>query len=175
MPKEPPAHHIKQIKLRTPSDERVVRHAGLKFLLKNVWRPGDVLDEESAVFINTAWHTLILNRFGEQSAEILANPKSTFEDLDSALQQHAEGYRYTARPASVPTDRELLTDEDKDLIAYARPVYNKRFGGTGMSRSDYEDQLREFVLKHKSELKASMEAERATMADLTSSLARLNK
>ena len=164
---------FKQPKLRTADNERVVRHAGLKFLLKNNWNVGDVLSEEDAAFINTAWHTLILNRFGEESDLIHADPKSTYNTLDSALQQFAEGYRWTPRPASPPTDRELLTDEDKELIAYARPVYNRKVGGTGMARKDYEDQLREFVLANKSILLPAMNAEKASMAELTEALGRV--
>lgn len=169
---KPPTRYT-QPKLRPADNERIVRHAGLKFLLKNVWNPGDVLDEESATFINTAWHTLVLNRFSDQSDLIHENPKSTYDDLDRALQLHAESYKWTSRPASAPTDRQLLTDEDKELIAFARPVYNKKVGRTGMARKDYEKQLLDFVIENKTALLPAMQAEKQTMADLTAALGRV--
>lgn len=165
------AHSIKQPKLSTVQpNERVVKTAGLKFKLPNIWSEGSVLDAESALFINTAYHTTVLNRFAETRDALLNSPSTTYEDLDAALQAHFESYRWTPRPTKAPTDRELLTDEDKDLIAYARPVFNATFGKKGLPRKDYEAKLMQFVLDNKATLVKSMAAEQATMAKLLATL-----
>ena len=170
-PPTTPRHNIKQPKL-APLDahSRVVRVAGLKFILPNIWAEGDTLDAESALFINTAHHTTVLNRFADTRDALLEDESTTYDDLDKALQAHFESYRWTPRPTSPPTDRELLTDEDKDLIAYARPVFNATFGGTGLPRKDYESKLMAFVLDHRATLLKSMKAEQDTMDKLLDSL-----
>lgn len=151
-------------------DERVVRTAGLKFIVKNPWKPGDVLDERSALLLNTAWHTAGLNRFSETRKVLLENPDCTYQDLDKALQAHFENFTYTPRPldTSDPTD---LSDEDRELIAFARPRFNKVVGGKGIPRAEYESMLREFVTNNKVALMQAMRTQEKAMSQLTEDLA----
>lgn len=162
---------IKQPKLKDlEPGERVIRTAGLKFIVKCPWKPGDTLDETSALLLNTAWHTAALNRFSETRKVLLENPDCSYEDLDKALQAHLENFSYTPRPldTSDPTDP---TDEDRELISYARPIFNKVVGGKGIERKQYEEMLREFVTNNRVMLLQRMRAEQQAMSKLTEDLA----
>lgn len=170
----PPTFRQKRLAPINPETHRIVRCAGLKFILPNVWKAGDVLDAEAAAFLNIAHHTAVLNRFGATREELLSKPETTYDDLDSALQAFFEDYRHTPRPASAPTENELLTDHEKDLIAFARPFFNAKFGGKGLDRKDYEKRLREYVLANQASLSKALAEERAAMKALIDGLEDLN-
>lgn len=169
-------HGIKQPKLKELGpNERVVRTAGLKFILPNNWKAGDILDEQSAAFINTAWATFVLNRFSPIRDNVLEQPCPTYTDLDRALQATFEDAKWTPRPARPPSDTELLDNEDRALISYARSEFNKRFGGKSIPRKDYEKKLRDFVLENKPILLASMQRENAAMKRAMDALDRMGR
>lgn len=168
----PPPPTLRQKKLAPvdPSTHRIVRCASLKFVLPLVWRAGDVLDTDAATFLNIAYHTAVLNRFGPQREVLLENPSTTYDDLDSALQAHFEDFRHTPRPAAEPTENEILTAHEKDLRDFARPLFNAKFGGRGLERADYESRLTAYVLANQGSLSKALAFERAAMKTLIEGL-----
>ena len=162
-----PKATITQPELTPPGpNERVVRTGGLKFILPMRWTPGDVLDEQSALLLNTAYHTAVINRFAPIRQELLSNPNTTYEDLDKALQAFFDEFNYTPRPldSSKPTDR---TDEVRELESFARPYFNKAVGGKGLPRADYEALLREWVAENREFLLKIKLQQEAAIASLT--------
>lgn len=141
------APRIPQPELRTlASNERVVRTAGLKFIVKNNWKAGDVLDERTALLLNTAYQTIVINRFAPIRQALLDNPDTTYDDLDKALQDHLENFKYNPRPVDASDAKDdSRTQEERDLEAFARPHFNKAFGKQGIARADYEALLRDYV------------------------------
>lgn len=127
------------------NNERYVRTAGLKFIIPQSFKPGDVLDEHTAAMLNAAHTTLIINRFSVTRKALLENPNCTYNDLDKALQDLVANFKYTPRPVRAPGEDEGVSEEERDLIAFARPYFNKAFGGQGIERKDYEKLLREWV------------------------------
>lgn len=169
----PPTFRQKRLAEVNPLTHRIVRCAGVKFVLPLIWAEGDVLDAEAATFLNIAWHTSVLNRFSETRDLILENPEATYDQMDEALQAFFEDYRHTPRPASMPKENELLTDHEKDLIDFARPDFNKKFGGLGLERQEYEKRLREYVLSNQATLSKALANQREAMKELIDGLAGL--
>lgn len=174
-PAEPEIARIQQPELRDLyPNERIVRVAGLKFILPGRWQEGDVLTEEDAIFINTAFHTAVINRFAPTREALLADPATGYEDLEDALLDFLDSYKWTPRPASHPSDDvEPLTEDERDLVRFARPHFNKAMKGTKVSRADYEATLRKWVLANKSVLEPMLEAELKRASDAKGRLARL--
>lgn len=138
---------IPQPELRTLAPgERVVRTAGLRFIVPTNWKAGDVLDEQTALLLNTAYHTIVINRFAPIRQAILDNPDATYTDLDRALQEHFENFKYSPRPLDTSSAKDdSRTQAERDLEAFARPHFNRAFGKQGIARADYEALLREYV------------------------------
>lgn len=165
------APRIAQPELRKLADnERYVRTAGLKFIIPQNFKPGDILDVHTAAMLNTAYTTLVINRFSTTRQALLENPNCTYKDLDTALQGHFDNFKYTPRPVRAPGEDNDLTDEDRDLISFARPHFNKAFGKQGIDRKAYEALLREWVVGNREmlgKLKAQADANsQALLEDL---------
>lgn len=166
---------ISQPKLRTPlPNERVVRVAGLKFILPNNWAPGDVLDEDSAAFINAAWHTAAINGFAEIRQSLLNDPRTTYEIFDQELQTFYDSYKRTTRQLDASDAKPGRTPEEKALISYARPRFNNYMGGKKHSRAKYEELLLVFVEGNRTKLLAEMKRENKAIKDLTDRLSLLD-
>lgn len=150
--------------------ERVVRTAGLKFILPTSWKAGDVLTEEDALFINSAHHTALINRFGETRRTLLENPDCTYADLDKALQAHYENFKVNPRTTDT-SDPETTSEEDRELISFAREPFNKMFGGKGIPRKEYEAMLRDYVKDNRELLTNLMNKQKQTITSLTEDLA----
>lgn len=164
-------HSIVQPPLREPeADERVVRVAGLKFILPCKWAAGDVLDEESAAFINTAWHTAVINRFGAIRQLLLDDPATTYEKFDAELQAFFDEFSWTPRPSKATSEKPKRTEEDKALESFARPLFNKAMKGHGLSRERYEELLQKYISENRDTLLASMERQRVAVGAITQSL-----
>ena len=157
-----------------PKEERIVRVAGMKFILPNQWREGDTLDAEAAIFINTAWHTACINRFGETRRELLADPRTDYNVFDAELQAFVDTYRYTPRPASAPASADQKPDDaEKALIRFARPHFNKAMRGLNLSRGRYEELLREYVRDNRETLENLYAADQASQSAVQSALSSL--
>lgn len=168
---EPTKHSIVQPPLREPeADERIVRVAGLKFILPCKWAPGDTLDEESAAFINTAWHTAVINRFGPVREILVQNPATTYEQFDAELQAFFDRFSWTPRPAKASGEKPKRSEEDKALESFARPLFNKAMKGHGLSRERYEELLLQYIEDNRDVLTRSMERQRAAVSAITQSL-----
>ena len=144
--------------------ERYVRTGGLKYILPTVWVEGDVLSAEAAVFINTALHTSVLNRFKDTRKVLEENPSTTYDDIDKALREFFATFSIGSRPTKAP---DPVVEEDaedvaalKALIKWARPQYNKAMTGLKLPRKDYEEFLRTWVLENRSDLQAQMDVEK---------------
>lgn len=178
IPKAKPAVEIPQPELRPlDSHERVVTTGGLKFILPCAYKVGDVLSEESAAFINAAHHAALINRFGELRRDLMSRPNATYETIDDALQLFARDFKVTPRDTSTqagPQEPER-TDEDRELEAYARPLFNKALQGHGLSRKEYEAQLREFVRNNREAIVEARDHEKASITKLTKSIAKLGE
>lgn len=163
------APRIPQPELRKLNpNERYVRTAGLKFIIPENFKPGDVLDEHTAAMLNTAFTTLVINRFSPTRQALLENPNCTYKDLDTALQGHFDNFKYTPRPVRAPGEDEGLSDEDRELISFARPHFNKAFGKQGIDRKDYEALLREWVVGNRemlADLKTSADARQTALLE----------
>lgn len=156
-------------------NERIVRCAGLKFILPCPYKPGDTLDEESAAFINAAYHTAVLNGFTPIRHELLADPRTAYEDLDRELQAFADTYKRATRKADASDASSGKTQEEKDLYAYARPIYNHHMGRKHIPRKLYEAGLTKYINENRASLTAAMNKEKASMRQLTSRLIDLLK
>lgn len=150
--------------------ERYVRTAGLKFIIPENFKPGDVLDEQTAAMLNTAYTTLVINRFSVTRQTLLENPNCTYADLDKALQDHFDNFKYTPRPTRAPGEDEGLSDEDRDLLTFARPHFNKAYGGKGLERKDYEALLRTWVTSNREMLAEMKSKADAAFESLTKDL-----
>lgn len=134
--------------------ERYVRTAGLRFIIPENFSPGDVLDDNTAAILNAAWTTQVINRFSPIRQALLENPATTYADIDRELQSHFNSYVYRPRPVRAPGDEDETSDADRDLISFARPVFNKHFGGQGLDRKDYEALLKTWVKNNREMLVA---------------------
>lgn len=162
-----PDSKLKQEPLRDLApNERVVRTAGLRFILPCQYKPGDVLDEDTAALLNVAVHTAILNGFAETRRTLQDNPATTYQDLDAALQAFASEYKRTPRVLDTSDGSGAKTQEERDLIAFARPHFNKVFGGKNLARKDYEERLVAWVGENTEMLKELKAAESASMSKL---------
>lgn len=152
--------------------ERIVRTGGLKFILPTKWKTGDVLTEEDAIFMNAAFHTALINRFGPQRKALMERDDVTYEMLDKELQAHFESFSVNTRANDTSDGTDTgLNDEDKALVAFGRPLFAKVYGGTGLARKDYEELLREWVFSNRSMLMTQMVKHQQTMTSLTEGLA----
>lgn len=141
------APRFAQPKLRPlEPNERYVRTAGLKFILPMNFKSGDVLDDKTAAILNQAYTTLVINRFAPIRAALLENDNTIYEDIDRELRAHFASFTYTPRPVIAGEEDEKLSEEDRDLVTFARPHFQKAFGGQGIARKDYEMLLREYVV-----------------------------
>ena len=173
MPK--PKHTIAQPALKDPGpNERVVRVAGLKFILPCNWAPGDVLDEETARFLNAAWHTAAINGFAETRRELLSDVRTTYDDLDAALQGFYDAYKRTTRSSDTSKAKPGRTPEERALISFARPHFNRAMRGKDLTRKDYEDLLLKYVTRNRAKLEGAMRRETQAMEELTNRLASLD-
>ena len=175
----PKPHSILQPPLRELAPgERVVRVAGLKFILPCQFEAGFVLDEFTAEFLNISYHTAIINRFKPTRELLLENPAATYEDLDSALQGHFEQFvlpqARTRSPEPEPPepDEAALAEAGalKALIAFARPHYNKAMKGHGLGRKEYETHLLNYVSDNRSMLEDLMSTEKKRLKSIMSKL-----
>lgn len=148
------------------TDERVVRIAGLKFILPNQFKPGDVLDETAAIFINTAWHTAIINRFSPLREELLKDPRTTYDVFDGELQAFVDGFKWTPRPKKTSKDPIKLSEEEKALESFARPMFNKAMKGHGLPREQYEAFLREFIVDNRAMLEEAFARQKESVDSL---------
>ncbi len=159
---------IKQPQLRPlEPKERYVRTAGLKFIVPEYFSPGDVLDETTAALLNTFYTTAAINRFSETRRVLLDNPETTYYDIDCALQAHFDNFKYTPRPTRVDGSEPDNT-LDRELISFARPVFNKHFGGKGLDRKDYENLLLSWVNDNREMLQNLMEKQNSRIKSLAS-------
>lgn len=148
-------------------NERYVRTAGLKFILPMNFAIGDVLDEKTAAILNQAYTTLVINKFAPIRTALLENPNTTYDDLDRELRNHFANFTYTPRPVNPEPGEESLSEEERELLSFARPHFNKAFGGQGLERKDYEALLREYVRDNRpmlEKMKASADALQQTLA-----------
>lgn len=170
-----PKVQITQPKLRDPSEhERVVRVAGFKFILPCNWKPGDVLDEDSAAFINAAWHTAAINGFSERRRDLMNDPRTTYQVLDEELQAHYEVYKRQTRTLDASDARPGKTDAEKKLISYARPRFNAAVRDKKLPRKDYEALLVKYVEKNRAKLEADMKREHKVMKDIMAQMSDLS-
>lgn len=166
-----PAHNIAQPPLRPlEPNERVVRIAGLRFILPCRWSPGDVLDENSALLINTAWHSALINRFGETKRVMLENPACTYLQLDEALQGFEESFKYTPRPIDASDPKAGKSQEERALESFARPHFNKAMRGHGLSRPEYEKYLQSYIADNRDLLLGLMADEKRSINRVIESL-----
>lgn len=134
-----PPHSIPQPLLRKLGEhERIVRVANLKFILPNEFDKGEVLEGWKLDFINSAYHTQIINAFSETRKELVGNPATTYSDIEDALLEFAASYSWNHRPTKPPTLTSVLTDTQKARIKFARPFYSQIMSGRGFARADYE-------------------------------------
>jgi len=167
-------HTIIQPPLRDPlPNERVVRVAGLRFILPCNWEPGNVLDEETCKFLNAAWHTAVINGFAETRRELLSDVRTTYADLDTALQGFYDTYKRTTR-ADTSKAKPGRTPEERALISFARPHFNRAMKGKNLSRKEYEELLLKYVTRNRAKLEGAMRRESQAIAELTERLASLN-
>ncbi len=158
------APRIPQPALRALAEnERYVRTAGLRFIIPQNFKPGDVLDENTAAILNASYTTLVVNRFAAIRKVLLENPDCTYQMLDKELQAHFDNFKYNPRPVRTPGDEDGKTEEDRELIAFARPIFHKTFGGQGIERKAYEALLVEWVVGNR-----TMLTEQKTLADARS-------
>ena len=167
---------IKQPPLQPPGpNARIVRTAGLQFILPCNWKPGDVLDEQSAALLNAAHHTAVLNKFAP-IRETFYGPDGefkdglTYNDIDRELQAHFDNFKWNVRRQDTSRP-EPASEEDRELIAFARPHFNKAFGGQGLERKDYEALLREYVNTNREMLSKLMESQRTKINSLVDIMA----
>lgn len=170
MPKAIVKARIEQPELREPGpNERLVRVAGCKFILPCNWRAGDVLDEETAKFLNAAHHTAVINGFSETRRELLGDVRTTYEDLDEALQGFFDHYKRTTRDDTTKA-KPGRTDEERELISFARPDFNRAMKGKAVTRKEYEELLLKHVRKNRAQLLDARNQQRQAMAELTAML-----
>jgi len=173
--KKAPPHDIPQQELRPPNaDERIVRVAGLRFILPCPFKPGDVLDDNSALLINTAFHTALINRFGEQKRSVLEGPNPTYNKLDAALQAHYESFKYSPRPLDSSDPKATLSDAEKAFQSFARAKFNKVLGGQGIERDVYEATLANWIKSNRADIEDAFNQESKAVTSLTNAFAGLN-
>lgn len=151
--------------------ERYVRVAGLKFILPCKFAPGDVLDDQTAAFMNAAWHTAIINRFTPIRLNLLEDSRTTYEDFDRELQAFYESFEWTDRVKRTGGDEKpKKSEEEKALESFARPLFNKAMRGHGLPRERYEELLQEFITDNKVMLKEQFDRQQKSVNSLTSAL-----
>lgn len=164
---------IPQPPLRTPlPNERVVRTAGLKFILPCKWKPGDVLDEAAADFINSAWHTAVLNRFGEIRNELLNDPRTTYEDLDQELQTFFDSFQRNPRkgnpsvaPVSEPSEDER--EHLRIIKSWSRSIFRANMANHGLTKESYEEAFRKWFDTNRSAIEAEYNREQEAIAAMS--------
>lgn len=166
-----PSHSIPQPELRDLlPGERVVRVAGLRFILPPQFKPGDVLDENTAALFNAFYHTAIVNKFNKIKDTLLENANTTYEDFNTELQAFAQTFTYTPRTTKPTEAKPAKSEAQKAMEAFARPYFNKAMKGHGLPREEYEAKLTTYVLANAAMLKEQMEAEDALLQSLMSGL-----
>ena len=166
-------HNITQPSLRDlQENERIIRTMGLKFIVTNQFKVGDVLDEQTAAFINGAWHTAALNRFAPQREALLEyGDRLTYDQIDGELSDHMEEFTYSPRQLQPTEEGDTPADVKlKAVIAYARPFFNKAMTGLIKDRKEYEVVLKSWVIEHREFLESQMKAEADSIAKLITSM-----
>lgn len=169
-------HNIAQPTLRELAEnERIIRTMGLKFIVTNQFKVGDVLDEATAAFINGAWHTAALNRFAENRKLILENIKAgktvTYDDIDGELADFMEEFTYSPRQLQPAEEGETPADAKlKAVIAFGRPYFNKAMKGLIADRKEYETRLKLWVTENRTMLEGMMADEKASVEKLLAAM-----
>lgn len=166
-------HNIAQPELRKlEENERIIRTMGLRFIVTNQFKVGDVLDEATAAFINGAWHTAALNRFAPQRESLLEfGDRLTYDQIDGELQDHLEEFTYSPRqlqptePGETPADAKL-----KAIISFGRPHFNKAVKGHTWERKEYEANLKAWAIENRVMLEVQMESEQASVKKLIAAM-----
>lgn len=170
----PVTHNILQPPLRPVGEnERIVRTAGLKFIVPMNWKPGDVLDETSAALLNTAFCTAAINRFSPIRKALLENPDCTYDDIANELQDYFETFKYNPRTVDSSKPEDTRSAEVRELEAFARPYFNKAWGGGQLPRKEYETLLREWIDENTEFLTTQFEVHKASVNSLVSDLTTL--
>lgn len=129
------------------SGERIVRVMGLKFILPCAFKRYMTLNDQWIVdFLNTAWHTAVINRFtATVRDELLKNPALTYEQVEEALIRTFDEFEWEGRPTKPPRLVDIQDDNQKARIKYARPLYNAAMKGHSLDRAEYELKLFEWT------------------------------
>lgn len=165
-----PKHSIPQPPLRDPlPTERVVRTAGLRFLLPCPYAEGAILSQHDADFLNTAWHTAIINRFSTSGIKdyLLAKPGITYDEIDRELQAFFETYEWSPRPTPTLAEPKPEALRDKPLETYARTHFRAVAGGRAMPRAEYENTFREWFANHDEAIRKAYNMEKIAAKALT--------
>lgn len=178
MSKQPPPT-IRQPPLRQlEPGERIVRTGGLRFILPVPWSAGMVLDEQSAAFLNSAWHTAILNRFNSTGLldSLYATQGTTYDDIDASLQDFALHFTYTPRPPKDDSSEPPSAKPDpstKAFLSFCRARWSAIMSGKGIPRDQYEEGLAVWIGTNRSYLETEYEKENLAIEELGSILSDL--
>lgn len=167
MAKKHKSNFIEQPPIREPhNDERVVKTAGLQFILPCVVKPGDVFDETRAQFYNAAWHHAVINRFTPIRQTMIENG-ANYEEIDRELQAFFDEFNYLPRQPSAKTEeKSAQSEEDIALEKFARNLFREHVRGSLKSRGDYEKRLKSWITENREQLVTLMFKEQENIQQL---------